>query len=193
VIDRRNRTSLAVFGLLLAIGGGLSAALGGGVFGADRSERAVFDATVIRSWNEGGWKSFAVVVAIGFALFALGASAVLRQFRRNDGRSRTPTVQYPPDGGRGETTLRAGAVSSTLETDLEKLADVEDANVGLFGEYPSIELRAVLTVVDTANLDNLHHLVDEALVRLEAATTIRPDPVQVTIRFKAAATARQLH
>src|SRR6202034_2138811 len=63
VIDRRNRRDLTIFGLLLMAAGALSAALGGGVFGDHRANEDVFDLTVIRWWDEGGWESFAVVTA----------------------------------------------------------------------------------------------------------------------------------
>ena len=101
MIDRKNRRSLAVIGLLLLVGGGLSAALGGGAFGNRRADRDVFDNTIIRWWNEGGWESFAVVTAAGFVLAVIGLVLVLRQLHRNDGRSHTPNVTFPADGQTG--------------------------------------------------------------------------------------------
>jgi hypothetical protein len=145
--DRRDRAIVAVVGLLLLVGGGLAACLGAGVFGTARSDRYVFDPTVARWWDEGGWGSFAVVTAIGVVAVALGAFLALAQLHRNDGRQRTPTVTFAPsDGARGETTLRSAALSHNLETDLEAISDVHDARVGLFGRYPTIEMRAVLAV-----------------------------------------------
>ena len=94
--DRRNRLILTVVGLLLLVGGGLAACLGAGVFGTARSDRDVFDATLVRWWDEGGWKSFAVVTAIGVVAVVLGAYLALAQLQRNDGRQRTPTVTFPP-------------------------------------------------------------------------------------------------
>ena len=106
-IERRNRRRLAVIGLLLAAAGTLSACLGAGVFGDARSNQAVFDGTVIRWWNEGGWKSFAVVAAIGLVTIIVGLWLAAPQLRRNDAKSRTPTIVFPPNPlGRGETTLR---------------------------------------------------------------------------------------
>src|ERR1019366_3067920 len=72
VSDRLNRVVLGLLGLLLLAGGGLFVCLGPGVFGSNRSHRDVFDATVVRWWNEGGWMSFAVVVAIGLGFLVLG-------------------------------------------------------------------------------------------------------------------------
>jgi hypothetical protein len=190
--DRRNRAVIAFVGLFLLIGGGLSAALGGGAFGTARSDRTIFDKTVVRWWNEGGWESFAVVTAIGVVLALLGAALALDQLRRHDGRTHTPTVTYPLNGARGETTLNPSALSNSLEADLERLADVEKATVRLFGRYPSIEMRAVLTIGDQVDLDQLPGRVDDVLNRAEATTGIRPDPIQVALRFRAASAERQL-
>jgi hypothetical protein len=55
-----------------------------------------------------------------------------------------------------------------------------------------MELRAVLTVGDQIDLDGLPGRVDEALDRVTTTAGVRPDPVQVTLRFKAAAPDRQL-
>jgi hypothetical protein len=191
-IDRRNRVSLALLGLLLAVGGGLSAALGGEVFGTNRADRDVFDPTVTRWWNEGGWESFAVVTAIGVVLFLVGVWLVFGQLRRHDGRSHTPTVTFPTNGSRGETTLRSSALADSVKVDLERAPQITRASVGLFGSYPAVEMRAVLTVVDDANLEDLSVRVDEALARMETTAGVRPDPVQVTVGFKAVSSKRQV-
>ena len=191
--DRLNRVVLGLLGLLLLAGGGLSVCLGAGVFGSNRSHRDVFDPTVVHWWNEGGWMSFAVVVAIGLGLLVLGLWLTASQLRRNDGRHRTPTVTFAPvDGARGETTLRAPALSHSLEGDLVRIPDVHDAMVGLFGQYPNVELRAVLDVADDVDLEALPGNVEEVLGRMEATTGIRPDTIRITVRFKSAARERQL-
>lgn len=191
--DRRNRVVLAVVGLLLFVGGGLSACLGAGLFGTARSNQAVFDHTVIRWWDQGGWISFALVGAVGALALVLGAFLSLSQLPRNDGRQRTPNVTFrPTEGTKGETTLRSPALSHGLEADLERIPDVDDAMVGLFGPYPTIELRAVLTVGDRVDLDQLPAAVHDVLGRMESTTGVRPDPVQVTIRFKSSDRERQL-
>lgn len=179
---------------MLLIGGGLSAALGAGVFGNRRADRDGFDNTVIRWWNEGGWESFALVTAIGLvlALAVIGAVLILRQLHRNDSRSRTPNITFPARGTRGETTLRSAALAHNLETDLENIPDVAKANIGLFGRYPTMEMRAVLTVGDQVDLDGLPGRVDQALDRVQTTAGFRPEPVQVTLRFKAADPDRQL-
>ncbi len=192
--DRRNRRILGLIGLLLLIGGGLSACFGGGLFGAGRASRDVFDQSgVIGWWNEGGWMSFAVVVVIGVIALVIGLALVLSQLSRNDGLHHTPTVTFPAaDGARGETAMQSPALNHSLKTDLEKIPDVHGASVGLFGRYPDIELRAVLDVGDDADLDGLPARVDDVLGRMETTTGVRPDPVLVTVRFKAVERERQL-
>jgi hypothetical protein len=191
--DGRNRVVLTIVGLLLMVGGGLAACLGAGVFGTARSDQAVFDATLIRWWDEGGWKSFAVVTAIGAVAVVLGAALALSQIHRDDHRQRTPTVTFPPtEGARGETTLHSPALSHHLEADLEAIPEVHDARVGLFGRYPTIEMRAVVAVGDNIDLERLPAQVDAVLARMQTTTGTRPDPVQITIRFKAADRQRQL-
>ncbi len=186
--DRSDRFVVAVVGFFLLLGGSLAACLGAGLFGAARTDNHVFGPTVARWWDEGGWESFAVVTAIGVAAVAFGAYLALAQVHRNDGRQRTPTLKFPQsNGARGETTLRSAALSHNLETDLKAIADVHDARVGLFGRYPTIEMRAILGVGDGIDLDDLPAQVDAALGRLQATTGARPDPVQITVRFKARA------
>jgi hypothetical protein len=192
-IDGRNRRRLAVIGLLLIAAGTLSAGLGAGVFGASRRGQPVFNGTVIRWWNEGGWKSFAVVGAIGLLAVIVGLWLAAPQLRRSDPKSRTPTIVFPPNSnGRGETTLRGPALSHGLEQDLARIPDINKASVGLFGPYPAIELRAVLDVNDNADLDQLPDRVDEVLARVHATTGIALNPIQIALRFSADNPERQL-
>jgi hypothetical protein len=192
-IDRRNRRRLAVIGLLLAAAGTLSACLGAGVFGTARSNRPVIDSTVIRWWNEGGWKSFAAVAAIGLVTIMVGMWLAAPQLRRNDAKSRTPTIVFPPNPlGRGETALRAPALSHSLENDLVRIPDVTKASVGLFGPYPDIELRAVIDLNDSADLDQLPDRVDEVLARLHTTTGIALDPIRIGLRFSNGTPQRRL-
>jgi hypothetical protein len=53
-------------------------------------------------------------------------------------------------------------------------------------------MRAVLAVGDSVDLDNLPAQVDAAVARMQATTGPRPDPVQITVRFKSAGRERQL-
>jgi hypothetical protein len=192
-IESRNRRRLAVIGLLLAAAGTLSACRGAGVFGASRGNQPVFDGTVIRWWDQGGWKSYAVVAATGLVAVILGLWLAAPQLRRNNVKSRTPPIVFPANPvGRGETTLRSPTLGHGLEHDLARIPDVNNASVRLFGPYPAIELRAVLDVNDNADLDQLPDRVDEALARLHITAGVAVDPVQIALRFSHGRPERQV-
>jgi hypothetical protein len=192
-IDRRNRAVAALVGLLVGAGATLAACVGAGVFGRGRSDHAVFGPTLVGWWNEGGWKSFAVVVGIGVVAIGLGLWLALPQLVRNDALRRTQAMALSHPGDvRGETTLRAPALSHGLESDLERLPDVCHAAVGLFGTYPDVEMRAVIDVTDDADLDRLPDRVDDAFQRAYTTTGVRFDPIHISVRFNRAQRGRQL-
>jgi hypothetical protein len=190
--DKRTRLLLFLIGLILLGGSGLTVCLGAGVFGTNRADRRIFDKTVVRWWAEGGWMSYAVVVAIGIAFVALGLFLMLAQLRRNDGLDRTSNFTLPQPDGRGETALRAAALSHAIEGDLCSSSDVESAMVGLFGSYPDIEMRIVLSVTDDTHLDGLSRHVDQVVDRVHTVTGARPAPLRVTVRFTDNRRPRQL-
>ena len=192
-IDRRNRRIAALIGLVLAAAGALSACAGAGVLGTAPSDHAVFGPTVVRWWDEGGWKSFAVVVAIGAVAVGLGLWFALPQLRRNDAQRRTQAMTLASASIRGQTTLQAPALSHGLESDLQGIAAIRKAAVGLFGAYPHIELRAVIDVTDDAELDHLPDQVDTIFQRVHTTTGIRFDPIHVAVRFGSVNQPRQLH
>ncbi len=192
-IDRRNRGIVALIGLIVAAAGALAACVGAGVFGAARSNHAVFGSTVVRWWNEGGWKSFAVVVAIGVGIIGLGLWLALPQLVRNDALRRTQAMVLNSAGGtRGETTLQAPALSHGLENALERIPAVRNAAVGLFGAYPELEIRAVIDVTDDVDLERLPAQVDTVFQRAHTATGVRLDPIHIAVRFSNANQERQL-
>jgi hypothetical protein len=191
-IDRRNRGLAGLIGALVAAGGAVSACVGAGVFGSARSDHSVFGPTLVRWWNEGGWKSFAVVVATGAAATALGLWLALPQLRRNDAQTRAGTIVFVDSAGRGQTSLRSPALSHGLETDLKRISDIRDAAVGLFGAYPHIEMRALIDVVDDADLEHLPDRVDEVLQRTRDTTGMRFDPIRIAVRFTHVNRERQL-
>jgi hypothetical protein len=192
-IDRRNRRVVALIGLIVAVGAALAVGVGAGVFGTPRSEHAVFGPTLVRWWNEGGWKSFAVVVAIGAVGIGLGLWLALPQLLRNDALPRTQVMMLSVLAtDRGETTLRGPALSHGLEIDLERIPEVANAVVGLFGTHPNVEMRAVIDVTDDADLTRLPDRVDEVFQRAYATTGVRLDPIHISVRFSRVRQTRQL-
>jgi hypothetical protein len=64
--------------------------------------------------------------------------------------------------------------------------------VGLFGVAPEIELRSVLDVADQVDLKKLPKQFDQAMSRFSNTVGFRPEPIQVTLRFRGKASPRQL-
>ncbi len=191
--DRVNRILAALLGALLFVGGTLALLMGVGVFGDRRSQQATFDSTMLHWWNDGRKWSFVVVGVAGLIVFVFGLFLASREWRRNDGRSRTDTIRFPSEEGvRGQTTLRTPALSHSLESELSATAQVGKSLVGLFGHAPDVEMRSVLEVSDDAEISELSRAVDEVLGRMELTVGFRPDPVQVTLRFRSGSAARVL-
>ncbi len=191
--DRRNRIVLGTVGLVLLAAAVLTICLGAQVFGVARSDRFVFDPTVVRWWNEGGWESFAVVVVIGLVAAVIGSGLVRSQLRRNDGLRRTPAITFASTSTtRGATVLRAAGLSHVIETDLTSLPDVVGARVGLFGPYPDVGMRAVVDVGDDIDLGAFPDRLDEVLQRVERTTGLRPSPLQITLAFRAVGAQRRI-
>lgn len=191
--DRRNRVIMTIFGLLAFLGGGAALLYGAGVFGDHRAARPVIDGTVVHRWDEYGARSFAVIGAIGLVLFIVGLIFAGREWRRNDGRSRAGDITFPiKENERGQTTLSSPALSHALEADLKALPDVSGALVGLFGNAPHVELRSLLDVSDQVDLKDLPKQFDEAMDRFAQTVDFRPDPIQVTLRFRGRQRERRL-
>jgi hypothetical protein len=191
--NRTNRLVLFLIGGALLIGGGLAACFAAGVFGSNRADRDVFDPTLIGWWNEGGWKSFAAVVAIGVVAMVFGLRMIVGQLLVSHGSSRASDIVFEaPETGRGETTLRVSALNHSLERDLKAIPDVHGAKVQLHGSYPRLEVRAVLDVGDMISLADLPDRVDEAIDRLHTTTGKRPQPVDITVRFRNETPERQI-
>jgi hypothetical protein len=193
MIDRRNRAVMILLGLVLLGGGVLVLLLGTGAFGRHRSDLSILDGAVLRRWDHYGAASYAVVGAAAFVVCIVGLFLAAREWKRNGGRERTGGITFLTKlGERGQTTLRTPSLSHTLENDLMRLPDVRGARVGLFGESPAVELRSVLDVTDHVDLKSLPRRFDEALARFEQTVGYRPQPIQVTVRFRAGQRERQL-
>ena len=193
MIDRRNRVVLVILGVVLLAGGVGALLLGAGVFGQSRSNYTVVTQANLQRWDGYGAKAFAVAGAIGFVIFLIGYFLASKEWRRNDGKKRAAPITFPiKEQDRGQTTLNTSSLSHALEGDLKTLPNVSGAMVGLFGAAPEIELRSVLDVTDRTDLKELPKQFDEAVERFEATVGFRPDPIQVTLRFRGKQPERQL-
>ena len=182
-----------MLGVVLLAGGIGALLLGAGAFGQPRSNYTVITHANLHRWDGYGAKAFAVCGAIGFVLFLFGYFLASREWRRNDGKKRTAPITFPDQGtDRGQTTLNSASLSHALEGDLSAIPNVSGAMVGLFGAAPEIELRSVLDVTDRIDLQELPNQFDEAVERFKDTVGFRPDPVQVTLRFRGKPPERQL-
>jgi hypothetical protein len=193
MIDRRNRIVLIVLGSVLLAGGVGALLLGAGVFSQSRSNYTVLTQANLHRWDGYGARAFAVAGAIGFVLFVLGYFLASKEWRRNDGKKRAAPITFPvKEHDRGQTTLNTASLSHALEGDLKTLPNVSGAMVGLFGAAPEIELRSVLDVTDRTDFEELPKQFDEAVERFKGTVGFRPDPIQVTLRFRGKQPERQL-
>jgi hypothetical protein len=193
MIDRRNRLVLILLAVVLLAGGVGALLLGAGVFSQHRSKYSVVTHANLHRWDAYGAKAYAVAGAIGFVLFMLGYLLASREWQRNDGKKRAAPIIFPiKEQDRGQTTLNTPALSHALEGDLKTIPDVSGAMVGLFGAPPEIELRGVLDVTDQADLQELPKQFEQAMSRFARTVGFRPDPIQVTLRFRGKQSERRL-
>jgi hypothetical protein len=193
MIDRRNRAILVVLGFVLLAGGVGALLLGAGVFTQKRSNYSVLTHANLHRWDGYGAKAYAVAGVVGFVIFGLGFLLASREWRRNNGKKRTAPITFPvKENDRGLTTLNTPSLSHALEGDLRAIPHVGGAMVGLFGVAPEIELRSVLDVADQVDLKKLPKQFDQAMSRFSNTVGFRPEPIQVTLRFRGKASPRQL-
>jgi hypothetical protein len=193
MIDRRNRIVLTFLGILLLAGSVGALLLGAGVFSQRRRNYSVITHANLHRWDGYGSKAYAVAGAIGFVLFVLGYLLASKEWRRNDGKKRAAHITFPiKEEDRGQTTLNAPSLSHALEGDLKAIPNVSGAMVGLFGTAPEIELRSVLDVTDDIDLQELPKQFDRTMSRFAGTVGFRPDPIQVTLRFRGKQSERRL-
>jgi hypothetical protein len=193
MIDRRNRILLTVLALLFLAGGVLALLLGAGVFGQGRSHFDIITHAELHRWDGFGEKAYAVAGAVAFVLLIIGFLLAAKEWRRNDGKKRASLITFPvKDDDRGQTTLDTPSLSHALENDLKTIPNVKGAMVGLFGTAPKFELRSVLIVSDAIDFEELPGQFDLAVQRFSKTVGLRPDPVQVTLRFRGTQPERHL-
>jgi hypothetical protein len=174
--DRTNRAVLALFGFLLLAGGTTGLLAGIDAIGGD-VDRRLLDNPVARFIGDNSvwfWPAAALAAAI-LALLALRwLTAVLTS------APRAGDIVIRGDRSTGRTTLRSGALSDALTTELQAYRGVHAARVRVSGTPTDPSLDIAIQTTEDADLARLRHRIEtEALTR--ARQTL--DTPQLPIRL----------
>lgn len=169
--DRTNRTVLILLGLLLLGAGTGALLLSTGVFGRTLEDGSLFDNATSRYIGAHGswiWAAAAVVsVLVSFLVLRWLAALLLTTDRADD-------IMLGGDHARGATTIRPGAISSALDTELQSYRGVESSKTRLVGDAASPTLVVTVTAARNAGLAQLRSRIEsEALAH---ARTVLDDP-----------------
>ena len=169
-VTRTNRVTLALLGLLLAVGGGLGLALSFGAFGSARATRPVLDPEVdaVTAQHAEWLAPLAALVVVLLGLLAL--RWLLAQVRTD--RLRTVEVDSGP-GGR--TRLVARGLTDAVVAELEGQHGVQRAGARLNGRAadPALDLEVVLD--ERVDVGAARRRVEGTAVRHAREALGRPD------------------
>ena len=188
-MDRRNRVRLALLGLLLFAVGVAGLLVGADRFDAPAADSAILSEGLVARWDRYHPWNLVVVGVVALLLAWYGWRLVRAQFRRGGGRAPMGDLEYRAaepgrqDAGRGQTTVRAAAISRGTEAALERVRGVERAIVGLFGSPYEPELRARLDVDANADLTQVRRNISAALEHLATTTGMPPRSADITLRL----------
>jgi hypothetical protein len=177
--DRTNRALLALFGLLLLAGGVAGLLAGADAFGDGLDHRHLLDnpaAGFIGDNSAWFWPVTALAAAI-LALLALRwLLAVLSP------APRAADVAIRGDRSAGRTTLRSGALSDALATELETYRGVHAARVRVSGTPTDPSLDVTVRTTEDADLGRLRHRIEtEALSHARQALDTPGLPIRLDL------------
>jgi hypothetical protein len=177
--DRTNRALQALLGLLLFAGGAAGLLAGTDAFGDDLDRRRLLDNPVARFIGDNSaW--FWPVTALAAAILALLALrwliAVLSP------AARTADIAIQGDRSAGRTTLRSGALSDALATELETYRGVHAARVRVSGTPTDPSLDVTVRTAEDADLARLRHRIEtEALTHARQALDTPRLPIRLDL------------
>jgi hypothetical protein len=178
--DRTNRIMLTLFGLLLLFTGvaGLVTSVGG--FGKTFSHRALFENRVSR-WigDHGHWLwPLAGILGLVVALLALRWLVALLFSGDRAGDLYIKTE----DRRAGRTTLRPGALSDAISTEIESYRGVDTAKARVLGDPGDPHLAIAVTANADANVAALRHRLETgALSHARQALGVPHLPIQLDL------------
>jgi len=178
--DRTNRTVLTLLGLLLLLTGaaGLVASVGG--FGKAFSHKALFDNRVSR-WIGGHghwlWPLAAVLGAIAALLTLRWLIALLFS-----GDRAVHLAVRTEDCTAGRTTLRPGALSDAVSTEIGSYRCVDSAKARVLGDDHNPHLVVAVTTHGDADVAALRHRIEtDALTHARQVLDQPALPIQLDL------------
>jgi hypothetical protein len=177
--DRTNRALLALLGLMLLAGGTAGLLAGTEALGDDLDRRHLLDNPVARFIGDNSaW--FWPVTALAAAVLALLAMrwliAVLSP------APRAADIAIGADRSAGRTSLRSGALSDVLATELETYRGVHAARVKVSGTPNDPSLDVTVRATEDADLARLRHRIEaEALTHARHALDTPGLPVRLDL------------
>ncbi len=178
-VDRANRITLSVFGVLVAAAGAFALLSAGGVFGWDQPRqiyRHLSRNAIGHPDLSAGVGSFVCLV-----LVVLGLWWAARQFVANRDRHRLGTVTLGPTA-QGRTTLEASAVASAAAADLAAGRGIQRARVRLQSLNPP-QLVANVDIGTDVDMALLDRAVDGPLIRVAQALGVDDIDAELRVRF----------
>lgn len=177
--DRTNRVLLAALGLLLFAGGGAGLLAGAGAFGGDLDRRHLLDNPVAGFVADNSvwfWPVAALVAAVLAILALRWLIAVLSP------APRPGDIVIRGERSAGRTTLRAGALSDALATELETYHGVHAARVRVAGTPTDPRLDVSVRTTEDADLARLRHRIEtEGLAHARQALDTPRLPVRLDL------------
>jgi hypothetical protein len=178
--DRTNRTALTLLGLLLLVTGtaGLVTSIGG--FGKAFSHRTLFDNRVSRWIGDHGHWLWPVAAVLG-AILALLALRWLIALLLSGDRAGDLNIKTK-DRRLGRTTLRPGALSDALSTEIESYRGVHAAKARVLGDPHRPQLVVTVTAHGGADVAALRHRIEaDALAHARQALDSPDLPIQLDL------------
>ena len=179
--DQVNRTIIVIWGLVFTAGGAALLAIAAGAAGSGLAGQPVITKS---RWafitSHQGW-SWAIIVAAGAILVAVGIWWLIVQLRIA-GRMRR--LEIEPDRGVGGTTVAAHLLTAAVAADMDQTPGMEQGRARLVRRHgrPELELRAKLN--PHANIHEARrHIEGVVIPHAREALAPQPLPARVTVEL----------
>lgn len=179
--DRVNRAVLTLWGVVFGAAGAAILVVGLGAFGSAVAGQAVIDtaaAGMVTGHDRWAWT--AVVVA-GVTVALVGLWWLWKQAQAD----RMRRVDLEPDRGHGWVRLSAQALVDAVDTELEKIPDVQNARVRLVRRRRGPQLHLTVRLNPHGDPDEVRHHVETAAIA-HARQAVAPDPLPARMRLEIA-------